>query len=143
MAPQYKGGCDACAGDHRFADCPWSQTPCINPKCHSTKADEGVEEVDGCVTFLLGAVEEDGAVSLPFFWEQAEEVDGVVAAALPFDNGGTSADFFDADVDAVFGANKVFLIFFVGAAVIQNSSPLTEHSILTPFFLGLDPTGGP
>lgn len=37
MAPQYKGGCDACAGDHRFADCPWSQTPCINPKCHSTK----------------------------------------------------------------------------------------------------------
>ncbi|RZC89348.1 hypothetical protein C5167_029253 [Papaver somniferum] len=104
-------------------------------------ADEGVEEVDGCVTFLLVAVEED---VVDFF-------DADVDAVFPFDNGGTSAAFFDADdvaffdadVDAVFGADKAFLIFFVGAAVIHNSSPLTEHSILTPFFLGLDPTGGP
>lgn len=29
-APRYKGGCDAYVGDHKFADCPWSQTPCIH-----------------------------------------------------------------------------------------------------------------
>lgn len=37
IAPQYNGGCKACVGDHKFSDCPWSQTRCINPKCNSTK----------------------------------------------------------------------------------------------------------
>ncbi|RZC73272.1 hypothetical protein C5167_048751 [Papaver somniferum] len=39
-APQYKGGCYVCMGDHDFDECPWSQTLCINPKCNSTMMGE-------------------------------------------------------------------------------------------------------
>lgn len=71
----------------------WLEMLTVPLKIWLKQALEGVEEVDG--TFLLDptstATEEDDAVVLHFFWEPAVEEDGVVAAVLPFENGGTSA----------------------------------------------------
>ncbi|XP_026460992.1 pentatricopeptide repeat-containing protein At1g64100-like [Papaver somniferum] len=115
IAPQYNGGCKSCVGDHKFSDCPWSQTRCINPKCNLRKVRIlNIAQTSWNYDPTSTAVEEDGAVVLHFFWEPAVEEDGVVAAAFPFENGGTSAvAVFDADVVAVVGADKAFLIFFV------------------------------